>query len=166
MKGSEIKDLKSVITKKEFASLFSEDISKRDYDRIIEKIDKRFVEICDQFLVKKDPAYWFDYCNGSYSDDCAEGYFDPVYYKDSIGIIGENIDPPPGYDFEFPTRWLWEENFQDEVKAAEEKERIRVIKLQAAREEKKRREEKIIESIRQKLTAEELKFVKFYPKRV
>jgi hypothetical protein len=152
------------ITKEEFEALFSDSITKKQYDGIIRKINDRFDEICKKFFRHKGTDYWFDYDTVSYDDRDAEGYFDPESYKEYIGVIGENINPPPGYDRVFPTRWLWED-FEEEMKQViEDSEK----QLKTKKEEKKRQAElrkqriKVLKaSIKTKLTPEELKIVKF-----
>ena len=41
------------ILKEEFDSLYDENISKKEYERILSKIDQRFIEIVDEIKQKK-----------------------------------------------------------------------------------------------------------------
>ena len=152
------------ITQEQFESLYSSEILKKDFDAIISLIDQRFTEICQKFLIKKNKNYWFDYDNASYDDDGVQGVFDPDNYKTDIGITGEWIDPPEGYDFSFPTRWLWED-FEEELKTETEKAIGQIEKAKEKAKEKRLQKKANIkalqESIRQKLTKEELKAIKF-----
>ncbi len=157
-----------MITKAQFDSLFSEDITKKQYDVIIAEIDKRFHEICKKFIHKEsgsDGRGWYDYGNVSYDDENSEGYFDPEEYKENIQVGGEWIDTSPGYDAEFPTRWLWEENWEEEMKQTSEKYKQEVLaekqKKKQQRETKKQQAEILKRSIKAKLTSEELKIVRF-----
>ena len=154
------------ITKQQFDSLYSDDITKKQYDIIIDEIDKRFIEICEKFLHKnnKHGDSWYEYDNFSWNDENSNGFFDPKEFKEEIAIGGEWIDPPPGYGFSFPTRWLWED-FEEELNETSEKflkeEKERKQKLKAKQDAKKERQAVLKNSIRSKLTPEELKIVKF-----
>lgn len=153
------------ITQEQFKSLYSDDITKKEYDRIIGLIDDRFAEICDKFVIRKpSKASWYDYGNVEYDVEDSRGYFDPQSYNETIEIGGEWIDPPQGYDHSIPTRWLWED-FETElaetiaaaVKAAEEAKN----KKKEQKIEKDKRKQKLQESILLKLTEEELKIISF-----
>lgn len=153
----------AAITKKEFESLYDENITKKDYDEIIAKIHSRVSEICNKFF-KRKPGSWYDFDNGSYDGD-HQGYFDPNLYEEEIDLIGEYIDPPPGYDFFLPTHWLWEENWEEEmnndIKEFKAAEQLRKEKAKAAAEKRKEKVKSLKESIKNKLTKEEYKLIKF-----
>ena len=157
---------KKLILKEEFDSLFSDSISKKQYDLIIEKIDKRFKEICLKFLIIEKRG-WFDYDNGDYESEKTGGYFDPKEYKENIGIMGEWIDGRPGWDLEFPTRWLWE-NFEKEMKDVEKKFKLKQLEIEKKNKNKKEKEkarfEELKSSVKSKLTSEELKIINFVQK--
>jgi len=155
----------SKITKEEFESLLSKDISQEQYSKIIAKIDIRVDEICKKFFKKmkqkKAMKWWYD--NGSwqrenyseatslavcrYSEVYVEGHFSPERYDNYIYIEGSNIKPPPGHEYFFPTSWLWEDFgsiLDAEAKIySDSKKQVKCLK----------------DSIREKLTGEELKFV-------
>jgi hypothetical protein len=149
------------ITKEEFYFLFSDSILKKEYDAIISRINVRFQEICKVFL-KKGKGSWFDYNTGDY--DGSEGQFDPKIYAGTIGVIGEGIEPPLGYDYEFPTRWLWQD-FEDELaetsKSYQQEIKKKKEEQKAKRETKRERLKTLQASIRSKLTKEELKAISF-----
>lgn len=153
-----------MITKEQFDFLFSDSITKKEYDAIIAQIDKRFEEICEKFL-KKTSKSWYVYGNFSYKDENSEGCFDPEEYKEWVEIGGENINSPPGYDLAFPTRWLWTEDFEDEMKRESEnykkKMECKKQKDKEQREKRKAQIEVLKSSIKAKLTKEELKIIKF-----
>ena len=46
-----------MITKEQFDSLFDDNITKKEYNRILGLIDERFAEICEKFLKKKNQNY-------------------------------------------------------------------------------------------------------------
>lgn len=154
-----------MITKQQFDSLFSFDITKKQYDAIIQQIDERFEEICEKFLRKTNSSAWYVYGNLSYKDENSEGFFDPEEYKEHIEIGGEYINPPPGYGLSFPTRWLWEESWEEEMqKTVEDYKKLVEVKkglLKQQREERKLWVKALKASIREKLTPDELKIVKF-----
>lgn len=157
-----------MITQEQFESLYCDNITKKQYDNIIQQIDKRFVEICNVFCVKmkgyEDQA-WFDYDNCTYEGDNSGGHFDEEEYREYIRIGGEWIDPPEGYDAEFPTRWLWEQNFEKELKETikkhQQKNRAKKKKIKERKEAKKQRYQILHASIRKKLTPEELQVIEF-----
>lgn len=148
-----------MITEKEFKSLFDDTITKKEYDEIIRKIDNRFSEICQELFCKNNKS-WYDYDTGGYEEN-NEGRFIPEIYKEEIFIIGENIEPPPGLDYGFPTSWLWNMDYKNEVK------QIKESYLESEKKKKKQKQirlEKINllkNSIKNKLTEEELKIIKF-----
>lgn len=155
-----------MITKQQFDSLFSDNITRKQYDTIIQQIDERFGEICEKFLRKRNKSRaWYDYGNLYIEDEYSEGHFDPDEYKEYIEINGEWIEPPAGFDFSFPTRWLWEADWEKEMKKISEDYETQLEARKA--KEKKRREtrqqqvELLKASIKAKLTPEELKIVKF-----
>lgn len=133
-----------MVSKEEFLLLYDDKITKKRYDDIIEKIDERFCEICKFFLKKKGGRFWFDYDTGTWNNEDSNGFFDPNEYKERIRIIGENFSFPIGYDDDdddekgIPTRWLWEENYKEEVK---EKVKRSEEKEQREKEERRRRRE-------------------------
>lgn len=150
-----------MITKEEFDSLYTDEITVKKYNEIIKKIDKRFAEICQKFLIKNSQG-WFDYDN-HYDYGYLGGRFDPIIYKENISIDG-NFQLPPGYDESIiPTRWLWEKNWENEVKEKiqkeKEKEKIQKEKLRKEKAFNKKEKNRILKSIKNKLTKEELDFL-------
>jgi len=152
------------ITKEEFELLYDENITKKQYDCIISKIDARFYEICKMCLVKTNSS-WFDYGNCGYERDPVNGFFDPNEYKEYIIIGGEGLRYIDGMDLseQFPTRWLWED-FEEELKADNKadlaREEAKKQKAKQKREEKKIWKQKMIKQVKAKLTKEEFKFIR------
>lgn len=152
----------STVTKEEVESLSSLFITKVDYDKIIAKINQRFIEICSKIAIniKNNKNYgWFDYSNCNYACENSKGYFDPVLYKDHIGIGGEYINLPAPYDISeilqapyIPTRWLWEDDYLNEFKKETKKAKPKPTKKDI---------QTIKKSIKSKLTDEELKYISF-----
>lgn len=152
------------ITQKEFDSLYSDSITKKDYDAIITKIDTRFTEIVTYLNPKVLENGWFDYDNCSYGSDGSNGFFEPERYKKEIGIGGECPELKYPYGSYIPTRWLWEdfkEEFDRETTAYEKnveakklKEKTEVLKQELGKKE-------LQKSIKAKLTKDELKVISF-----
>lgn len=159
------------ITKEEFYKLYSDTVTKKEYDEIISKIDKRFSEICLK-IIPRNHRSWFDYGNAHEE----KGYFDPHEYNSFINVISEYSHLPEPYysnPFKnktingingFPTRWLWEDfegEFNARVAEYEEKETQAKIKAKNRREDLKARKAEMKKIISSKLTKEELKYIKF-----
>lgn len=153
------------ITKEEFDSLFSIDITKRKYDEIIDRINSQAFEIFKEILTLQNRDYknfyWFDYDN--FDPDGPDGFFDPEKYKENIFFAGD-FKQFPVYGNYFPTRFLWED-FESEVlketkEAIDQQKKENQEKIKKIQEKEEKRK-KIIESIQSKLTKEELKLIKF-----
>ena len=150
-----------MITKDQFDKLYDDNISKKEYDFIIQEINKRFSEICKNILKIKPNYGWFDYGNCSYDSEQSGGFFCPVDYKEFISIGGENISCPDWlYEPEIPTRWLWQD-YTDEIKQLKE-EHHENEKLKKQKVNKKKQDiNSLIKSIKSKLSKEELKIISF-----
>lgn len=150
---------KKKITKEEFDNLYSDTISKKDYDYIDAKIDMRFAEIISGIRTNNG---WFDYSNegGKYGPG---GTFDKEDYKENIRFTGEAKVPFP-YSDDIPTRWLWEdfeEEFRREVEKDKEREQDKKEKTKIQRQARKQKLLELQESIKNKLTKDELRAVSF-----
>ena len=156
-----------MITIEQYNYLFSGEITKKQYDQIISKINNRFIEICEKFLKKNKSNAWYAYGNVSYKDENLDGFgfFDPLEYKENIAIGGEHIDPPMGFGLSFPTRWLWEDSFEAEFKEISQntKKNMRLKKQNEKQRRETRKQEVTIlkESIISKLTSQELAVIRF-----
>lgn len=164
------------ITKQQFDKLFDENISKKEYDHIIDLINERFSEICLKIIPKpRDRGFWFDYGNCNYDTENSNGYFDPKEYKKEIQVGGmfsglthpynEWSGETDGYmENSFPTRWLWEEfegEFADRVKKAKQSIIQEKELAKQKLEKKKLKKIEFKKIIMSKLTKEELKYIKF-----
>lgn len=159
------------IDKKDFDKLYSDSITKKEYDEIIGKIDKRFAEICKKYL-KRKYRMWYDYGNCSYEGYPSNGYFDPNLYKDSIDIGGEYVTTVTGNEDNcFPTFWLWgdfEQEIEKEKKWYAEQEAKEKREVEEKKAAKKAKEDAIrdnldslMASVKLKLTAEEMQIIRF-----
>ena len=157
---------KHIITKEQFKSLFGPNIKKSDYDTIISKIDKRFSEI----VVTLKPSIvnggnWFVYGNYDYRSENDEGHFDPHQFEDNISIGGENNGLNIPFDYEFPTKWLWESDYlvqyNKEVELFKLKEEQRKDLEKAKKQVKVNKKLEMKQVIQSKLTKEELKYISF-----
>ena len=153
------------ISKQEFDALYTDDITKKQYDATIAKIEKRFGEIILTICPDANKNNnWFDYGNCSYDGYPSGGYFDPPRYKENIELGGEWKGLPEPFDYSIPTRWLWEDfqaDYDAQVKAIKDAEELEKAKQAATSKKKKAAKAKVIEAIRAKLTPEELKLVEF-----
>jgi hypothetical protein len=151
------------ITKEEYLSLYDENITKKAYDAILDKINKRFYEIVKHISIK---FVWFDYDNEG-GKDGPSGYFEPDRYKenDYINFVGEySLIKPYDYCDGIPIRWLWEdyeEEFNSEVLKFKDSELKKREQEKQKREEQKNKKLQMREIIKSKLTKEELRFIEF-----
>lgn len=152
------------ITKEQFDSLASETITKKDYDAIISAINLRVYEI---MRLCRSSSGWTDYDTEDEDNDRG-GYFDVSRYKDYITLNGSYFhDWFAAMDYSFPTRWLWEDYEQELEKIkADYAEKARIEQERKEREKKANEESRkaLIESIKAKLTPEELTIVMFKQK--
>ena len=153
------------ITKEEFDSLYSDSITKKNFDAIMQKIDKRFGEIVEILIPKMPQRGWYDYGNCSYGrDDESGGYFDKDDYKENIVVGGEYARLPLPYDNCFPTRWLWQD-FEEEMKLAVDKYKEEFEKLKIANKQRyiaaKAKKDLLKKQALAKLTEEECRALGF-----
>lgn len=152
------------ITKEEFDLLYDNDISKKQYDVIINKIDDRFGEVFHLIRkiqgIKESDSGDLDYNTGS---DEKDGFFDINRYSEDICFISDMRLKEP-YVESFPTRFLWED-CADEIKkktdACIEALRLSKEKKKETLELRKQKKQDMKRIISSKLTVEELKFIKF-----
>jgi len=153
------------ITKEEFYSLFSDDISKKKYDDIIGRIVDRVDEVWKNILnLQGRKLNWYNYDNGDGED--SDGSFDPEIYKENITFTGEwsgrDFDLP--YKDYIPTSFLWEdyeEKVLKDIQSYNDDKEKKKIEAAAKRIEFKERRKVMIASIKSKLTNEELRFIRF-----
>ena len=151
----------SKIKKGEFDNLYSKDITKKEYDRVINKIDVRFSEIMTTLVPSLKEHGWFDYDNNLKD---REGYFDTSGYKIKIDVGGEGFELPEPFGVSIPTRWLWEdykEEFKSEVIQYEELKNKLKEHNKMYRDKLKAKRKLLKESIKSKLTKAELNIIKF-----
>lgn len=151
------------ITQEEFKRLYDDNITKKDYDHIIEKINHRVDEIV-RSLYSFDNREWYDYDNCNYDSENSGGYFDRHDYCDYIGLGGQWVGLPAPYEYEIPTEWLWKDfkqEFKLEVKKHKNELNQKKKREKEQREKRKKEKDKLVNSIKNKLTKDELKIVKF-----
>lgn len=154
-------------------SLSSDSITKKEYESIIGLIATRVDEIWKYILeASKRRLDWYAFQNDVYDghgNGSSGGAFDPVADAEYIEFTGEfgriyENDYYP-YNEGFPTRFLWEVNYQDEVeftiKDAEFKNDSKKDDKKQKRLALKAKREELSKSIKSKLTKEELKCVTF-----
>jgi len=170
------------ITKAEFDKLYSPDITKREYDEIVDRIDNRFFEIVKIMIPRMNRKGWLDYGNCDYDSEDSNGKFDLYDYKTEIPVGGNYSILPKPYEYgsgepngwmenSFPTRWLWED-FEPEFRQAVAKEKREELRAKELAKQKKelsklkqvefnKNKAEMRKSITSKLTPEELKYISF-----
>lgn len=153
------------ILKEQYDKLFDPKITHREYLNIITAIKNRVEEVWKEILkIQKRKVQWWDFDN---EKEDSSGYFDEHRYRDVISLTGvfEETDWNCPYATEFPTSFLWDDNFniivQEDydtfLKEKEEKKK----RAKENRVKAKEKKEKIRKNIESKLTSEELKYIKF-----
>ena len=164
--------MSNTITKEQFENLYTDDITKKEFDSITEKIDERFYEVIVN-IVGKENLSWVDYDNGDSSAEI-DGHFDAIYYREGITFTGEGNGNKgqklfsefyETLDGEFPVNWLWEKDYKKQyeklVNAIRIEKEQEKAKAKESREKRKARLESLQNSIRKKLTKEELSVITF-----
>lgn len=162
----------TIIKKEEFDELYKDDIAKKRYDAIIEKIESRVHEILHSLdMAKHIKLHWYCYENGSLEEEDMGGYFDPESCTEYIKLIGaikfkEHMEIFSGdEEASIPVRWLWEQNYLEECSKArtdfDKKKNEEKLKLSQEAKVHKEIKTKMIASIKTKLSTEELKFISF-----
>lgn len=159
--------MNNIVTKQEVEMLLSGDVTIKKQTEIINKIDTRFSEIVKMIKLNNE---WFDYGNCDYDSQDSNGSFDPVGYKDVIYVGGYvNLKEPfhshlynePG----FPTWFLWDDNLEQTIEnmidSYNHEKEIKKIEQKNKRIKRKAKLAELQESIRSKLTKEELKAITF-----
>lgn len=159
------------ITKVLVNKLSSSDITKRDHEKIIAAINAKVNEIW-RFIIKisgRELDWWAFQNDVSYGhgNGSSGGEFDPVADAELIEIHGENtyldLDKYE-YNEGFPTSFLWtdyETIVKEHVKAVKAFHSKKKEQKATAREQRKLKRAEVMESVKKKLTKEELKFIKF-----
>lgn len=158
------------ISKDQFDKLYSENISKKEYDKIIELIDERSSDIVLLIYPKITKNGFFVYGNYHYEDENSEGFFDIEKYKNEIEYGGQFSPFGPYFDYDsgfIPTRWLWTDDNEILKEFTQETEKFKNNILKEKELKKQKRNElklqkiKFKEIIKSKLSKEELKYIKF-----
>ena len=157
---------KHKITKKEFDSLYNPKTTVQKYNEVLSKIEERFSEIVLTIIPGISKKGWYDFGNCGYEGDGHKGNFDLDEYKKEITVGGDYASLPEPYDCDnsFPTRWLWEEDFKKEFDREVSKHQLFVEQKKLTSKQKrdalKEKKSKIWESVKQKLSAEEIKYIR------
>lgn len=159
------------ITKQIIDQLNDENIIKKNYDKIIDLINKKVGLIWETICDKSNrPMKWWafsndiEYGNGNGSSG---GSFDIKHDYEFIEIIGENQSHKSNYyelNDGFPTEFLWidyKKAIDDHLRYVSQKEVEEKNKKNLAKDKSKAEKARIINGIKKKLNAEELKLVKF-----
>jgi hypothetical protein len=148
------------ITKEMFDKLYDDNITRKEYNSIIEIIALEVDEIW-RFILNANnrKIHWWDFANEGGENN--PGRFDPEEYRERIEIAGDFTRRHSGeYDDGFPTSFLWTDykpiviEYYKKIAEADEAKRLAKIVNNSRKKE-------LIASIKSKLTAEELKIIKF-----
>lgn len=155
------------ITQELVQKLSDENISKKEYDKIVAAIGDKVNDIW-RFIINASGRKldWWAFSNDvsyGHGNGSSGGTFDPQNDAEFIDIGGENSYSESDdylYNDGFPTRFLWEDYKQEVVKHVED---CKKLKKAAAEKRKEAAAQKkaLVESIKKKLTKEELKLVSF-----
>ena len=162
------------LIKEEFELIFSEDITIKLRKELLEKINKRFEYIIPKAFDLLDVKVgWYDFSNES---EEANGWFDPDRYNRGVTSFRcehDNTDCEHSFvdTWQFPNSWYYEdfeEDFLEEVANFDKKRKEREALAKKKRLEKKKKKESFLkkaaafqESIRAKLSEEEMKYSTF-----
>ena len=161
--------MKNIIPQDRVLKLNDPNVTKREYDAIIEEIGERVGYVWRKLLkISGRRLNWYAFQNDVEYDDgdgSSGGSFDPETDGEFIELSGDYASREVDGDFAtgFPTRFLWTDddvwqqevlNHIDQNKKLKESEKQKAELTKVART-------KIIESIKSKLTKEELKYVSF-----
>lgn len=143
-------------------------VTKKQDTELMGKILRRFSYCMDVLFEKFKIDHvrkWYDFDNGG---DDGNGDFDRSCYLENIGYTGEYIySKLPGwneYSESIPTAWLWTDFESDLDNFIAEQQKLHDEKAQQKRiayAESKNKKAALIESIKNKLTKEELSVIKF-----
>lgn len=106
------------LTKVEFDSVLSEDISVKQHKVLLSNITERFIYIVNKIdkLTEREME-WLDYDNEEGENHL--GSFDPHLYDKEISYVGDfsvlTKNRMTTYDRRFPTSWLYND-FEDQLK--------------------------------------------------
>lgn len=156
-----------MVTKEMIEKLKDENITRKQYNEIQDKISARADEIWRYICqVTHRRLSWWDFSNGMEENT---GFFDSTEYADEVLVQG-------GYDYKndiysmgvgdgFPTYYLWTPNYQEvvlqELEAFKQQQKDEAARRKAQREARKERLKILHASIREKLTKDELKSITF-----
>lgn len=171
MKGKIIDLNTEPLTEQEVKSLCDDKISKNQYDYIIAKISAK-TEIIWKYIISKSnrSLSWWAFINdrpyrdGDGSDG---GFFRPDVDSDFITIIGENTySKLDGYSLNegFPTEFLWTDYkswVDSHVELCKESTKNKKEQDKLKKEKSSENRKKLIQSIRSKLSKEELSIINF-----
>lgn len=163
-----------IISKERVLKLNEPDfITKGEYDAIIEEIGDRVDYIWKNLLkISRRNLRWYAFQNDVYDDggDGSDGgCFDPETDDEFIELSGDYASREVDGDFAtgFPTRFLWTDDDvwkQEVLSHIDQNKKLKESEKQSENQKVKLlmiNREKIIKSIKSKLTKEELKYITF-----
>lgn len=155
-----------------FQKFLHDEITVKEAKAFKDLVDKRFSYIVHTIAkMQGESVDWFDYDNSDGGEGV--GYFDTDSYKDNVEYVGDFRDLPnkeyvknrfEKYENSFPTKWFYQ-NFETVLENEHakflKKEKEKQTKEKLGKEKAKEDFEKIKDSIKKKLTFEELSYISF-----
>lgn len=156
------------ITQSELKEFFDDSITVKRKNELTLKINQAVHYVVQRLaLIGGYEVDYYDYANAS-EDGTADGYFDTENYGNKVFIIGEFNKSNKSfnkYQNQFPTSWLWDDEFEEKVReeihVANESARLTAINKAQRQNKDQEQFEKIKASIVAKLTTEELAIIDF-----
>jgi hypothetical protein len=162
------------ISKEEYYSIFSDDITKKNYNSLVSKITDRCNFIIRKIAEVQDiKVNWWDFDNYPSNVDDGNGHFDAKKNDKFITFDGDfddsKIESDAVFltDLQFPVEFIWmdDEDITKEVKSKFEKNKKELeekkAKIKERTEALKKTKKEMIDKIKSKLTKEEIRFIKF-----
>lgn len=157
-----------------FKKFVADELTVKEVKSLTVSLNERFKYIIEKIaeLTGRSVA-WFDYGNNNYDKeygDSNSGFFDTDQYHTNVSYIGEFFVEKKQayllqkYDNEFPTKWFYqnfENTLENEIAEFIIEENNKTIQKTTNKNKAKEDLQKVQESIRKKLTKEELSYISF-----
>lgn len=169
---NELYQHKAPLDEKTFKKFLQDEMTVKEAKVFKDVVDKRFSYIVHKIAeVNSKNVSWFDYDNSDGGEGV--GFFNTDSYKNNVDYTGEfeDLSYKPQvkntfdkYDYSFPTKWFYqsfEVALKQEQQAFLKKEKAKQDEAKLSKETAKLEFEKVKDSIKKKLTIEELAYISF-----
>ena len=151
-----------------FMSVFDDGVSVKRNNEVLMMIQERFQYIMETlFRIQGAKLEWYDFDNEGGEGN--PGEFDQYRYRYDTHFTGEWSIPskaitiPELDDYAFPNKWYYEDFEQsvvDKLKSLKEERERKEEERKKRQEESKKREAVLLDSIKKKLSPEEIAYLK------